>query len=488
MEIRPTDPRMAPVLPTAPRPQVEAGPALPQDRMDLSSSRRPDGLARPQLPVGPETPAETPAAPLGLIVSAPDPKEREELKKLFLEKDPRTRITLDLPIINGFAVELPADSVQVLPELGKAARNVHVYLDDKVSIPEPPEYNGIEAPVETSLDTVIPTLELNKLWEQGITGKGVNIAVIDTGVAQHPDVKDRIIHFKDFVNNRKEAYDDQGHGTHCTSIAAGDGKASQGKFKGAAPEAGIVGIKVLDGNGSGSFSNVIAGIQYAIEKKDELGIKVISMSLGGRVSKPYKDDPVAQAVEAAAAAGISCCVAAGNSGPGAKTVGSPGNAPSALTVGAADDKGTVDRSDDSIASFSSRGPTPFDGLIKPDVVAPGVNIMAADTKSGYRSLSGTSMATPCVAGIVAMLRQARPDLSPAQIKDILMANADPLAQGDGNTQGKGMVDPQKALDHAPAPPPPPAPPEPPAPPAPDPTTPPAPAPDPADPPPPPPGR
>lgn len=459
------------MLPAAPRSHVEASPALPMDQADISVP------ARSQEPVSskvsaraPEqTPEPAPRAPLSLIVSAPDAGEREQLKKLFLEKDPNTRITLDLPIINGFAVEMDPDSVQVLPELGKAARNVRVYLDDRVSIPEPPEYDGTIPGPETSLDTAVPTLELNKLWEQGITGKGVNVAVIDTGIAQHPDVKSRIIGFKDFVNGKTEAYDDQGHGTHCSSILAGDGQASEGRYKGAAPEASLVGIKVLDKNGSGAFSNVIAGIQYAIENKDKFGISVISMSLGGRISKPYKDDPVAQAVEAAAAAGIVCCVAAGNSGPGAKTVGTPGNAPSALTVGAADDKGTLDRSDDAIASFSSRGPTSFDNLIKPDVVAPGVNIMAADARGGYRSMSGTSMATPMVAGIVAMLRQARPDLDPAQIKDILMANADPLAQGDANTQGKGMVDPHKALDNAPAPPPPPeppAPPEPPVPPAP----------------------
>jgi len=434
--------------------------ALPADRAEfargedlLEVSRE---LARRAMaPRTAETPAES--GPLSLIISAPDNGEREALKKLFLDRDPRTRITVDLPLINAFAVELAPDAVGVLPSLGKVAQGVRVYLDNQMSIPEGEQ----EQDVRPALDTAAGTLDLQQLWDRGLSGKDVAVAVIDTGVAPHSDLGSRIIGFKDFVNGRTEPYDDQGHGTHVAGTVAGDGKASEGRYKGAAPQASVVGIKVLDGRGSGSFSDVIAGIQWAVDNKDKYGIKVINMSLGGRARQSYKDDPVAQAIEAAAAAGIVPCVAAGNSGPGAKTINTPAHALNALTVAASDDRGTVGRDDDRIASFSSRGPSPVDLLDKPDVSAPGVDITAADWRGGYRTLSGTSMATPMVAGVAALLLEARPDLTPAQVKGILMQTADPIAATNATAQGAGVIDPLEALDApAPAPPTPPAPPEP----------------------------
>ncbi|MCL5773703.1 MAG: S8 family serine peptidase, partial [Firmicutes bacterium] len=227
---------------------------------------------------------------------------------------------------------------------------------------------------------------------------------------------------------------------------AGSGKASQGKYKGPAYEANLVGVKVLDGNGSGSFSDVIKGIQWATDNKDKYNIRVINMSLGGRASGSYKDDPVAQAVEAAVNKGIVTVVAAGNSGPGAKTIGTPAHDPLALTIGALDDRGTPDPSDDKIASFSSRGPTKYDNLPKPDVVSPGVNITAPDASNGgYTSMSGTSMATPIAAGVVASLIQADSKATPDEIKTALAKTADKVGDYDANTQGAGVIDPYKAL-------------------------------------------
>lgn len=385
--------------------------------------------------------------PLKLIVTAPDTAEREKLKKLFLQLDSGNRISADLPLIAGFAVEVSPTAVQVLPDLGKVAQGVKVYLDGDISIPEPAEPTDGKPLVQPHLNIATRAMGLDKLWAKGWTGKGVGIAVIDTGIAPHPDVKSHVIAFKDFINGKTEAYDDQGHGTHVSSIAAGDGRASNGLYKGCAPDADLIGIKVLDSTGNGSFSNVIAGIQWALENKERYHIQVINLSLGGRAKQSYKDDPVTQAIEAAFAQGVVACVAAGNNGPTAGSINTPAHALDAFTVGALDDNGTIDRQDDVLASFSGHGPTPVDGLTKPDILAPGVDITAADWRNtGYRILSGTSMASPMVAGAVALIRQARPDLTPQQIKDAFMTTASPLpASPDPNAEGSGSLDAVHAL-------------------------------------------
>lgn len=221
------------------------------------------------------------------------------------------------------------------------------------------------------------------------TGKGVTIAVLDTGVHPHPDFDGRLLGQVDFVQGLPMAYDDNGHGTHVSGCAAGDGTMSDGIHKGMASEANIIGVKVLSGAGSGRNSDIIKGIQWCIENKDELGIRVINMSLGGPASKDWENDPINQAVKAANEAGLVVLAAAGNEGPGRKTVGSPGNSPDAITVGAADDKDTPDPNDDTMAEFSSRGPTK-DGRPKPDIIAPGEHIFAAMAPSTDKMKSGMS--------------------------------------------------------------------------------------------------
>ena len=221
------------------------------------------------------------------------------------------------------------------------------------------------------------------------TGKGVTIAVMDTGVHPHPDFQGRLLGQVDFVQGLPMAYDDNGHGTHVSGCAAGDGTMSEGIHKGMAHEANIIGVKVLSGEGSGRNSDIIKGLQWCIENREELGIKVINMSLGGPSSKDWENDPINQAVKAAYEAGIVVMAAAGNEGPNRKTVGSPGNSPHAITVGAADDKETPDPSDDTMAEFSSRGPTK-DGRPKPDIVAPGEHIFAALAPSTDKMNSGLS--------------------------------------------------------------------------------------------------
>ncbi|MCE1248694.1 MAG: S8 family peptidase [Firmicutes bacterium] len=380
---------------------------------------------------------------LGVIIKASDPEKLEQMKQKLLE-NPNNNIKADLPLIGGFAAEIdPGSQMGVMPQLDASTKDIRVFLDEQVHFIEPVDKKDNE--VSALMDVAGKTLNVDKAWAAGYKGKGITICVIDTGIAQHPDMKERIIGFKDFVNKKEEAYDDQGHGTHCAGIAAGDGKSSSGKYSGVAPEASLVGVKVLNSSGSGAFSDVISGIQWAVENKDKFGINVISMSLGGYASQSYKDDPVAQAVEAAVDKGIITCVAAGNSGPSGKTIGTPGTAPHVLTVGALDDKGTLDRSDDGVAYFSSRGPS-VDGLVKPDVLTPGVNITAPKNTGGYTTMSGTSMANPFAAGLTALLKQAAPTLSPGEVKGVIMGTADKLPKGSAFDQGAGVFDIVEALE------------------------------------------
>jgi serine protease AprX len=248
------------------------------------------------------------------------------------------------------------------------------------------------------------------------------IAVIDTGIdAAHVDLQNKVIGWYDATSLAKTTpYDDNGHGTHVSGIAAGLGVGNVA-YKGVAPGASLVGVKVLDKNGSGYTSDVIEGIDWAIANKDKYGIKVINMSLGSAGSSDGKDAS-SLAVNRAVDAGIVTAVAAGNSGPASKTVGSPGAAAKALTVGAMADP---TEGGFNLAWFSSRGTT-ADGRVKPDIAAPGFNIMAprANSGAGYVSYSGTSMATPFVAGVASLILDANPLLTPAQVQQKMEATAD----------------------------------------------------------------
>lgn len=218
---------------------------------------------------------------------------------------------------------------------------------------------------------------------------------------------------------------------------------------------------MLGGEGGGSLSNIARGIRWAIANKDRLGIKVLSMSLGANANLHEKHDVIAQAVNDAIAAGLLPVIAAGNSGPGIKTIGTPAITQGALTVGAYDDKNTPGHGDDTMAFFSSRGPTTRDGLVKPDIAAPGVNMVSllapnselqeADiTKMPpyYCLLSGTSMATPATAGCAALVMQANPKLTPAQVKQIMIDTAEGLKDTPGILGGAGLVDPAAAVRKA----------------------------------------
>jgi serine protease AprX len=316
--------------------------------------------------------------------------------------------------------------------------------------------------------------------ELGYQGSGVGVAVIDSGVTSwHDDLSltagggQRVYHFVDFVNGLATPYDDYGHGTHVAGIVAGNGFDSDGARTGIAPAAHLVVLKVLDGSGNGHISDVIAALDYVVANKDALNIRVVNLSVAAGVYESYDSDPLTLAAKRVAEAGVVVVAAAGNRGHTSSGVDAyggitaPGNAPWVLTVGASSHMGTVDRADDTMAEFSSRGPTALDYTAKPDLVAPGVGIESLSnpesafytTKSAYLlsgtmptsylpylSLSGTSMAAPVVSGTVALMLEANPSLTPNQVKAILQYTAqldmryDPLTVGAGFLNAKGAVE------------------------------------------------
>lgn len=309
--------------------------------------------------------------------------------------------------------------------------------------------------VKAILDIATPTVNAPQVWKNGYFGDGIGIAIIDTGVYPHPDLvtpRNRIIAFKDYINGRAVSYDDNGHGTHVAGDAAGNGAKSNGKYRGPASKANIISIKVLNAQGAGVMSNVLAAVQWCITNKARYGIRIISMSLGSQATASYTKDPLCKAVEKAWQAGIVVCIAAGNEGPGAKTISSPGIDPLVITVGAVNDRNTVSVRDNTIAPFSSRGPT-RDGLSKPDVVSPGVNIVSLRSPGStidktnknlrvgdyYMRLSGTSMATPICAGAAALLLSKKPALKPNDVKNILMRTCRNI-NSNKNAQGSGLID------------------------------------------------
>jgi len=302
----------------------------------------------------------------------------------------------------------------------------------------------------------------NNPASKGLYGAGIGVAVIDSGIANIPDITAKnVVYSQDFTGSGSAA-DLYGHGTHVTGIIAGNGSKSTGStysytFLGLADQVNLINLRVLDKNGEGTDSEVIAAIQQAIALKSKYNIRVINLSLGRPVWESYKVDPLCQAVEQAWKAGIVVVVAAGNYGRdnnagtnGYGTITAPGNDPYVITVGAMNTHGSSNRTIHAIASYSSKGPTLFDGVVKPDVVAPGNLIVSVyfpgstlnksypqfetpqalyvdgpqtAPSATYFNLSGTSMATPMVSATAALMLQQTPSLTPDQVKARIMVSA-----------------------------------------------------------------
>ena len=377
-----------------------------------------------------------------------------------------------LGLINGQVVELPNAVIRKLAE-SSAVAGLHY---DR---PTGGEMNRVAVAVGARAAQV----------EFGSTGAGVGVAVIDSGITNwHDDLTylgsssavrvkngQRVAASVDFVNGRLGTYDDNGHGTHVAGIIAGNGRDSLGARAGIAPSAHLVSLKVLDASGRGVISNVIAALDWVVANKAAYNVRVVNLSVGAAVTESYNTDPLTLAAKRVVDSGVVVVTAAGNLGKNAQGkiqyggITAPGNAPWVLTVGAYSHEGTVVRSDDVMAGYSSRGPSAIDFEAKPDLVAPGTGIVslsdplstlfvskAAYLLTGtllgsarpYLSLTGTSMAAPVVTGTVALMMQANPSLTPNMVKAILQYTAQVYPSYNALTQGAGFLNTRGAVQLA----------------------------------------
>ncbi|QAT41773.1 S8 family peptidase [Aminipila luticellarii] len=370
------------------------------------------------------------------------------------------KIKYELPFINALCVEVP------IKKLSKIKCNANISLismDAEVS----------KLPIETTSVLNDPFSLIGKknaknkklrksVFSGSLCGEGVTIAIIDTGISPHYDIikpANRIVAFKDFINNSIVPYDDDGHGTHVAGLAAGNGymfggntivetvrdmfpdKATSIICMGTAPKANIAALKALDFEGNGNTSDILAAMQWVADNHQKYNIRVLNLSLGIDAASFDIDgdgfddiaDPLVLGTNALVNMGITIVVAAGNSGPKAGSITSPGTSPYVITVGSIN-------SDGEVPDFSSRGPTAT-GAIKPDILAPGMNVLSLDavTNKRYIRQSGTSMSAPFVSGAAACLHAANPHLTPAQVKEYLMRTAIPQTKADRNCQGSGLL-------------------------------------------------
>lgn len=402
---------------------------------------------------------------------------------------------------------------------GTQGRHFNSINADLVSLPNgqlkklaaDPNVDGLhwDRPVQGTMNLAAVTLGARAVNQTlGYKGEGIGVAVIDSGVTNwHDDLSyqgksplvkvvngQRVVQFVDFVNGRTTPYDDYGHGTHVSGIIAGNGFDSSGARAGIAPAADIISLKALDANGGGYISNVISALDWVDANYSVYNIRVVNISIGAPVTESYWTDPLALATKAVVDAGVVVVAAAGNLGRNPNTgqtqygaITAPGNAPWVLTVGADSDMGTITRTDDTMAPYSSRGPTAIDYGAKPDVVAPGTGIVSLAASGStmslnypqfllsgatpqpppppgaprlppnpgykpYLSLTGTSMAAPMVTGTIALMMQANPGLTPNLAKAIVEYTAqdygyDPLTQGAGFLNTFGAVQLAAYLAH-----------------------------------------
>jgi serine protease AprX len=379
---------------------------------------------------------------------------------------------------------------------GKLGRRLHLIDSQVVVLPNGKLRHLADLPAVVSMHWDRPTAGENSYTAvttgvraaqllMGYTGAGVGVAVVDSGITGwHDDLTysgydrrvmvsggQRVAGFVDYVNGRTSPYDDHGHGTHVAGIIAGNGYDSWGARAGMAPAAHLVSLKVLDANGRGVISNVIAALGYAVQYKSAYNLRVINLSVGAAVTESYRTDPLTLAAKRAVEAGLVVVTAAGNLGKNAAGevqyggITAPGNAPWVLTVGASNHMGTIVRYDDTIASYSSRGPSAIDFMSKPDVVAPGTGIVSLASPNStlynnlgayllvgssakpykpYLSLSGTSMAAPVVSGTIALMLQANPGLTPNLVKGLLQYTAQSYNYNTF-TQGAGFLNAYDAV-------------------------------------------
>lgn len=341
----------------------------------------------------------------------------ETLKKVL--QTTNIKILGILPFINAISVCGPKEEIK------------NLFLDKSVNF----------ASSQTQVFTMVNVAK--QILGTDIFGQGENqtIAYIDTGISPHLDFtlgKNRIIKFVDLINHQIFPYDDNGHGTFVAGVGSGNGLISGGKYSGICPKSNIIAIKALDKGGEANSLKILEAMQWVYDFHKKYGIKVVCMSFG---SEPLgENDPIMQGAEKLWEQNLVVVSAAGNSGPEYQTIKSPGISRKIITVGGFDDN-RIDEQNFmteyfEIANFSSRGPAL--GIFKPDLVAPAVDITSCGTLTPYTKLSGTSVATPMVAGVCALLLEQNPNLTPAKIKQILTENATPITFNK-NQEGNGYL-------------------------------------------------
>jgi serine protease AprX len=391
-----------------------------------------------------------PVEPLRVIVqkhSAADSRPERLVQRLG------GRVTQALPIVSGFAATVPVPAAGLLARL-PGVRTVSP--DSRVKVQGAVSAGGIRS--------VYPkVVKADAAWRRGVTGRGVTVAVVDTGVASNvSDLAGRLVPVANDVTGQTElcknlsgelnCNDTYGHGTFIAGLIAGNGTSSGGRWKGVAPEAKVLSVKTAGADGAADVSNILAAIQWVVSFKDRYNIRVLNLSLGTDSTQDWRVDPFNYAVERAWAAGIAVVVAASNEGPSPGTITKPADDPWVITVGATDDRGTTAIGDDRLPDFSGRGPTAH-GLAKPDVAAPGAHVVSLRAPGStidnqfpwyvdgsYRQGSGTSMATGVVAGSAALVLQANPSFTPDRVKRVLTATARDAASNDPMAVGAGVVD------------------------------------------------
>ena len=368
-------------------------------------------------------------------------------------------VDAQMPQFGVLAVDIPTKAIE---EIAKNNQTRHLSLDSPIQ-----SFGHVQA-------TTGESAMLGQNGNSGLDGSGVGIAIIDSGISKtHHTVSGRVVYSQDFTGEGRTD-DPYGHGTFVAALAAGKDADYSGTYSGIATAAKLVNLRVLDSHGKGTVSAVLSALDVVMAKRTTYNIRVVNMSLGMPAIDSYRNDPICRAVRSLVDAGIVVVAAAGNNGKAAghpKLYGrihSPGDEPSAITVGAANTFGTDARSDDGVTTYSSRGPTRgywtdrrgnkhYDNLIKPDLVAPGNKLMGAaannnsllsanpllsvvtGTDKGEMRMSGTSAASPVVAGAAAILLEANPNLTPNMIKMILMYTAQPLANFNMLEQGAGEL-------------------------------------------------
>ncbi|MCU1491618.1 MAG: peptidase and in kexin sedolisin, partial [Acidimicrobiaceae bacterium] len=356
------------------------------------------------------------------------------------------QIVASLPVVRGVSARLTPGQVFALRHSG----HYLVSRDGGANVE-----SSATAGAKHSPSAVFTTVTgATKLWAKNDTGSGVTVAVIDTGIqASLPDFGGRVLQGVDLSGGHSSTTDQYGHGTFVASVIASDGSSSSGRYRGEAPGARLVSIKVAGSSGTTTESRIVSGIEWAIAHRNADHIRVLNISLGVKVPSASEIDPVDQAVETAWRAGIVVVTSAGNSGPSGGTITAPGDDPLAITVGSIDDGAQTGPSSFKISPFSGVGPTAFDGWIKPDIVAPGRSLIGlADPGSTIFKLhpsarvgkanfvgTGTSFSAAVVSGEAALMLEQHPSLTPDQVKSRLIATASPAPSKSPFVNGHGVT-------------------------------------------------